>query len=98
MKENASRYGFDIPEIWIEPGRSLVGDAGTTLYTVGSQKEVPGVRQYILADTRHFFLRANRIKSCACVSHERTARFDPNFRDVKTVTGSIFFHSFDNLN
>nr|CAA34876.1 unnamed protein product [Bacillus subtilis] len=40
VKENASRYGFDIPEIWIEPGRSLVGDAGTTLYTVGSQKEV----------------------------------------------------------
>ncbi|KJJ94206.1 hypothetical protein UB43_28705, partial [Pseudomonas sp. 21] len=45
----------------------------------------------------HFFLRANRIKSCACVSHERTARFDPNFRNVKTVTGSIFFHSFDNF-
>lgn len=39
VKENASRYGFDIPEIWIEPGRSLVGDAGTTLYTVGSQKK-----------------------------------------------------------
>lgn len=50
VKENASRYGFDIPEIWIEPGRSLVGDAGTTLYTVGSQKEVPGVRQYVAVD------------------------------------------------
>ena len=35
---------YPIPEIWIEPGRSLVGDAGTTLYTVGSTKEVPGVR------------------------------------------------------
>ncbi|MCY7784300.1 MULTISPECIES: diaminopimelate decarboxylase [unclassified Bacillus (in: firmicutes)] len=50
VKENAARYGFDIPEIWIEPGRSLVGDAGTTLYTVGSQKEVPGVRQYVAVD------------------------------------------------
>lgn len=50
VKENASRYGFDIPEIWIEPGRSLVGDAGTTLYTVGSRKEVPGVRQYVAVD------------------------------------------------
>lgn len=50
VKTNAARYGFDIPEIWIEPGRSLVGDAGTTLYTVGSQKEVPGVRQYVAVD------------------------------------------------
>ncbi|MDU0154162.1 diaminopimelate decarboxylase [Bacillus cabrialesii] len=50
VKENAARYGFDIPEIWIEPGRSLVGDAGTTLYTVGSQKEVPDVRQYVAVD------------------------------------------------
>lgn len=50
VKENAARYGFDIPEIWIEPGRSLVGDAGTTLYMVGSQKEVPGVRQYVAVD------------------------------------------------
>lgn len=50
VKENAASYGFNIPEIWIEPGRSLVGDAGTTLYTVGSQKEVPGVRQYVAVD------------------------------------------------
>lgn len=41
---------YPIPEIWIEPGRSLVGDAGTTLYTVGSSKEVPGVRTYIAVD------------------------------------------------
>ncbi|MFB0635055.1 diaminopimelate decarboxylase [Bacillus rugosus] len=50
VKGNAARYGFNIPEIWIEPGRSLVGDAGTTLYTVGSQKEVPDVRQYVAVD------------------------------------------------
>ena len=39
-----------MPEIWIEPGRSLVGDAGTTLYTIGSMKEVPNVRKYIAVD------------------------------------------------
>ena len=33
---------MEMPEIWIEPGRSLVGDAGTTLYKIGSSKEVPG--------------------------------------------------------
>ncbi|MDI2588430.1 diaminopimelate decarboxylase [Psychrobacillus sp. NEAU-3TGS] len=41
---------FAMPEIWIEPGRSLVGDAGTSLYTIGSQKEVPDVRNYLAVD------------------------------------------------
>lgn len=39
-----------MPEIWIEPGRSLVGDAGTTLYTIGSSKHVPGIRDYVAID------------------------------------------------
>lgn len=38
MKQYAEKAEMALPEIWIEPGRSLVGDAGTTLYTVGSQK------------------------------------------------------------
>ncbi|WP_422123452.1 diaminopimelate decarboxylase [Planococcus sp. X10-3] len=50
VKEISERSGFTIPEIWIEPGRSLVGDAGTTLYTIGSMKEVPNVRKYIAVD------------------------------------------------
>lgn len=41
---------YPLPEIWIEPGRSMVGDAGTTLYTVGTNKEIPGVRKYIAVD------------------------------------------------
>lgn len=41
---------YPMPEIWIEPGRSLVGDAGTTLYTLGSMKEVPNVRTYVAVD------------------------------------------------
>lgn len=44
------KYSYPIPEIWIEPGRSLVGDAGTTLYSFGSTKIVPGVRTYIAVD------------------------------------------------
>ena len=34
----------------IEPGRSIVGEAGTTLYTVGSIKEIPGLRTYVSVD------------------------------------------------
>jgi diaminopimelate decarboxylase len=33
-----------------EPGRSLVGNAGVTLYRVGSVKEIPGVRTYVAVD------------------------------------------------
>ncbi|MDQ0088172.1 diaminopimelate decarboxylase [Paenibacillus anaericanus] len=39
-----------LPEIWVEPGRSIVGDAGTTLYTVGTMKDIPGVRKYVAVD------------------------------------------------
>lgn len=50
VKDEAAKLNLDVPQIWIEPGRSLVGDAGTSLYTVGSHKEVPGVREYIAVD------------------------------------------------
>jgi diaminopimelate decarboxylase len=42
--------GLAEPEIWIEPGRSIVGPAGVTLYRVGTQKRVPGVRNYVAID------------------------------------------------
>jgi diaminopimelate decarboxylase len=38
------------PRILIEPGRSLVGNAGLTIYSVGTVKEIPGVRTYIAVD------------------------------------------------
>ncbi|WP_318508522.1 diaminopimelate decarboxylase [Bacillus sp. T3] len=50
VKEQAEKFNMTMPEIWIEPGRSLVGDAGTTLYKVGSRKEVPNVRNYLAVD------------------------------------------------
>jgi diaminopimelate decarboxylase len=50
VKGLVEQYSLKMPEIWIEPGRSLVGDAGTTLYQIGSSKEVPGVRKYLAID------------------------------------------------
>ena len=50
VKEEAEKYNLMMPEIWIEPGRSLVGDAGTSLYTLGSRKDVPGIRKYVAID------------------------------------------------
>jgi diaminopimelate decarboxylase len=39
-----------VPRILIEPGRSLAGNAGITAYSVGTVKEIPGVRTYIAVD------------------------------------------------
>jgi diaminopimelate decarboxylase len=50
VKASAGRLGVPVPEVWVEPGRRIVGPAGTTLYTIGSRKEIPGVRRYIAVD------------------------------------------------
>lgn len=44
------RHRLSPPELFVEPGRSLVGDAGVTLYTVGAIKSIPGVRTYVSVD------------------------------------------------
>lgn len=43
-------YGLELPKLYIEPGRSVVANAGLTLYTVGSRKHIEGVRCYINVD------------------------------------------------
>ena len=48
--EKSEELGIKLPALTIEPGRSIVGNSGTTLYTVGSIKEVPGIRKYVAVD------------------------------------------------
>ena len=50
VKNKVETLQIPMPEIWIEPGRSIVGNAGITLYTVGSMKEIPDVRNYVAVD------------------------------------------------
>ena len=50
VKETCKRLGLNSPFIMIEPGRSIVGPAGTTLYTVGAVKTIPGIRNYVSVD------------------------------------------------
>ncbi|MBQ8588563.1 MAG: diaminopimelate decarboxylase [Clostridia bacterium] len=42
--------GEDLPYILMEPGRSIVGDAGITLYTIGNIKDIKGIRKYVSID------------------------------------------------
>ena len=44
------RAGLPQPRILVEPGRSIVGRAGVTLYRVGATKTIPGVRTYASVD------------------------------------------------
>ena len=50
VRTGVRRHGLPEPKILIEPGRSIVGEAGTTLYTVGAIKDVPGIRTYVAVD------------------------------------------------
>jgi diaminopimelate decarboxylase len=51
VKVAGVRRVFDpAPRILVEPGRSLVGNAGVTAYRVGTVKEIPGVRTYVAVD------------------------------------------------
>lgn len=46
----AKRLGVDYPMMRMEPGRSIVADAGITLYSVGSVKEIEGYKNYVSVD------------------------------------------------
>jgi diaminopimelate decarboxylase len=46
----AKEFGIECPKIIVEPGRSIVGEMGTTLYTIGAMKEIPGIRKYVAVD------------------------------------------------
>lgn len=49
-EKEAKRHNLPVPRIAIEPGRSIIGNAGVTLYTIGTIKHLPGIRTYISVD------------------------------------------------
>ncbi|HOV41337.1 MAG TPA: diaminopimelate decarboxylase, partial [Oscillospiraceae bacterium] len=50
IKQSCKELDIPQPFVMIEPGRSIVGAAGITLYTIGAVKEIPGVRTYVSVD------------------------------------------------
>ncbi len=50
MIRGTSQRGLSLPKLIVEPGRSIVGTAGATVYTVGSRKAIPEVRTYVAVD------------------------------------------------
>ena len=50
LKETAAKLRLELPCIFLEPGRSIVADAGMTLYTAGTVKRIPGYKNYVSVD------------------------------------------------
>jgi len=50
VKKKCSELSLKEPFLVFEPGRSLVAEAGITLYTVGAIKEIPGIKKYVAID------------------------------------------------
>lgn len=48
--DNCEKLGLKKPTFFMEPGRSIVADAGMTLYTVGTVKRIPGFKNYVSVD------------------------------------------------
>lgn len=50
IKETVQKLGMPMPKVLMEPGRSIVADAGMTLYSVGTIKEITGYKNYVSID------------------------------------------------
>jgi len=86
IKSICKEKDFDVPQILIEPGRAIVGAAGITLYTVGSVKQIPGIRKYVSVDggmsdnPRYILYQAEHEAVCANKANEPK-------KDVITLAG-----------
>ena len=50
LKDKVAEVGIEMPHVYMEPGRSIVADAGMTLYTVGAVKKIEGYKNYVSVD------------------------------------------------
>ncbi|AXV42419.1 diaminopimelate decarboxylase [Staphylococcus warneri] len=87
IKNEAQQLNMETPEIGIEPGRSIVGEAGITLYEVGTIKEIPEINKYVSIDG-------------GMSDHIRTALYDAKYQallvnrqeeadDTVTIAGKL---------
>jgi diaminopimelate decarboxylase len=50
FSQAVTEAGLSLPTLILEPGRSIVGEAGVTIYRVGAVKEIAGIRKYVIVD------------------------------------------------
>ena len=50
LEKEIKKNNLNMPKILIEPGRSIIGEAGITIYKIGTIKEIPGIKKYLIID------------------------------------------------
>lgn len=88
IKEGYDARGWEMPMVLVEPGRYIVGNAGITLYTIGTVKEIPDVRTYVSIDGG----MTDNIRTCLYDSDYEGVIVNKSeeVRDIKvTVAGKI---------
>ena len=80
IHKTCERLGIAEPAIFMEPGRSIVADAGLTLYTVGSVKRIPGYKNYVsvdggMTDNPRYALYGSRYTCYAAAKMDEPATF-----------------------
>jgi diaminopimelate decarboxylase len=50
LENEARKNDLPTPKILIEPGRSIIGESGITIYTIGAIKEITGLKKYLIVD------------------------------------------------
>jgi len=86
LETQCAALGLQKPYLLLEPGRSITGPAGITLYTVGNVKEIPGIRTYVAVDggmgdnPRYIMYGAKYTILCANRASEQRS-------DVVTIAG-----------
>ena len=86
--------GMSCPQVLIEPGRSITGAAGITLYTVGSVKNIPGIRNYVsvdggMCDNPRYILYKSEYTACIASKADRSADFEATIAGRCCETGDL---------
>lgn len=95
-KEACQKLGIELPTIYMEPGRSIVGAAGMTLYTVGTVKKIPGYKNYVsvdgsMADHPRFALYGSKYTCLAANKMNEATAFDCSVVGRCCESGDIIY-------
>ncbi len=88
LNESIKKYNIKEPVLYIEPGRSMVGTAGVSLYTLGSSKQVPNGRKYIAVNGG----MADNVRPSmygALYTAEIANKKDTNIKEKVTIAGKF---------
>nr|WP_280927552.1 diaminopimelate decarboxylase [Lactobacillus sp. ESL0703] len=83
LRKEIAQTNLTLPEVWIEPGRSIVGEAGYSLYTIGARKKIPGIRTYVSVDGG---MGDNIRPALYQAEYQAVLAANPQARPVETVT------------